>query len=76
MTDPMRTGYEAFTAHSNCALYNGYVPARGLSGAEAIKFHLPPEAQDAFQFARPHDEQRVQWMHGWDQARADVIGAP
>jgi hypothetical protein len=71
VSDPMRTGYEAYTTHSQCALLNGYAPAHAIDAATAIKFHLPPEEQDMIQMARPHSTDRVQWMRGWDRARAD-----
>lgn len=66
-----QAGFEAFSQHQNCALFEGFAPARTLEGEDAIRFHLPAEDQGTalIQMARPHDRWYQEWVRGWNDAR-------
>ena len=67
-------GYEAYSRHQMCSFLNGYAPANRIAGRTAIRLWHEPEDQGAalVQIARPHDAWRVEWVRGWDDARAEA----
>jgi len=68
-----QAGAQAFKNHRNCGPFQGYAPAERLEGFVAIRFHLPPEEQALLQMATPHSRGRLEWVAGWEEARAAFL---